>query len=109
MDPLYPTSIMNIYIYNLDRSTDEDELRELFEEFGEVDTIRKHSEPDPELDTFSAVVNMPYKEEAEEAIQELHGESIDGRDIRVLAMPDAKIEAARPEDDSDEAQKWVFD
>lgn len=109
MDPLYPTSIMNIYIYNLDRSTEEEELRELFEEFGEVDTIRKNSEPDPERDTFSAVVNMPFKEEAEEAIEELHGEAIDGRDIRVLALPDPKIEEARSEDDSDEAQKWVFE
>lgn len=109
MDPLYPTAIMNIYIYNLDRSTEEDEIRELFEEFGEVDTIRKNSMPDPEKDTFSAVVTMPFKDEAEEAINELHGEFIDGRDIRVLASPDAKIEEARPEDDQDEAQKWVFD
>ncbi|MEM6801228.1 MAG: RNA-binding protein [Bacteroidota bacterium] len=100
---------MDIYIYNLDRSTDEDELRDLFEEFGEVESITKRTHPDPDRDTFSAIVSMPFKAEAEDAIRELHGESIDGRDIRVLNLPDAKIEEARSDDDEGEAQEWVFE
>ncbi|MEM8892736.1 MAG: RNA-binding protein [Bacteroidota bacterium] len=101
---------MEIYIYNLDRSTDEDELRELFEEFGDVDSCVKRKHPDPEKDSFSAIISMPYKTEAEEAIQELHGETIDGRDIRVLALPDSVIEEARGDEDEDaEGQEWVFE
>lgn len=109
VDSLYPTAIMDIYIYNLDRTTDVDELRELFEEFGEVDTVRRNRTPDPGKDSFSAIVSMPYKSEAEEAIEELHGESIDGKDIRVLSMPDSAIEEARTDDDEEEGKKWVFD
>jgi len=100
---------MNIYIYNLDRSTEEEELRQLFEEFGEVDSIRKNKSPDPERDTFSAMISMPFKSEGEEAISELHGESIDGRRIRVLDKPDTAIEEARTEEDPEEGQEWVFD
>ena len=76
---------MLIHVSNLDRSTSVDELWDLFAEFGDVEEVQINDDPDPDKDTFSGWVKMPYDSEAEEAIAELHGEYVDGRDILVKA------------------------
>lgn len=74
---------MKIHVSNIDRSTPEEDLHRLFEEFGEVYQIDLNEEPDPDVDTFSAVVEMEYDSDAQEAIRELDGEIIDGRILAV--------------------------
>ncbi len=75
---------MKIRVSNIDRSTTEDELFELFEEFGEVINVDLNEEPDSGLDTFTAWVEMAYVADAEEAIAELDGEWVDGRNLVVV-------------------------
>jgi len=74
---------MNIYVGNLSYNVKEDQLRELFEEFGEVETAKII------MDKFSGrskgfgFVEMPSNSEADQAIKALNGKQIDERNIKV--------------------------
>lgn len=69
----------NILVSNIDPITSEEDIFSLFEEFGEVDSAVIRDQPDPDKDTFTAEVVMPFEDEAENAIAELDGEQIDGQ------------------------------
>ncbi|RMG19928.1 MAG: RNA-binding protein [Bacteroidetes bacterium] len=83
---------MKIKVSNIDRSTTAEELKHLFEEFGDVVGIQIGEMPDPGKETFSAILEMAYAFEAEEAIAELNGERIDGRILRVKEASQADID-----------------
>ena len=74
---------MNIYVGNLLFDVTEDELRELFEPFGQVTEVRMI------MDKFSGkskgfgFIEMPSKEEAEKAIEELNAKDLKGRAMNV--------------------------
>ena len=74
---------MNIYVGNLSFDVTEDQLKELFGPFGQVTEVRLI------MDKFSGkskgfgFIEMPSKEEAEKAIEELNGKDMDGREITV--------------------------
>ena len=74
---------MNIYVGNLSFDATEDQLKELFGPFGQVTEVRLI------MDKFSGkskgfgFIEMPSKEEAEKAIEELNGKDMDGREITV--------------------------
>ena len=74
---------MNIYVGNLPYSVTEEELRELFAEFGEV------SEANIITDKYSGqskgfgFVEMPKQSEAEEAIKALNETPLKSRNIKV--------------------------
>ena len=85
---------MNIYVGNLPYSVTEDELRDVFAEFGEV------SSANVIMDRFSGqskgfgFVEMPNNSEADEAIKALNESSLKGRDIKVNQ---AKPRGERPQ------------
>jgi RNA recognition motif-containing protein len=64
---------MNIYSSNIPRETSEADIREVFEKYGEVSTVTMIK--DKYTNTFKgfAFIEMPKKEEAEEAIKHLDG------------------------------------
>ena len=74
---------MNIYVGNLLFDVTEDELRGLFEPFGQVTEVRLI------MDKFSGkskgfgFIEMPSKEEAEKAIEELNTKDLKGRQMNV--------------------------
>jgi RNA recognition motif-containing protein len=74
---------MRIYVGNLKYTTTDDELREMFSEFGEV------ASADVIKDKFSGqskgfgFVDMPDDAEAGDAIQALHESMHDGRKLTV--------------------------
>ena len=74
---------MNIYVGNLPYNVTEDELRDVFAEFGEV------SQASVITDKFSGqskgfgFVEMPNNSEADEAIKALNESSLKGRNIKV--------------------------
>jgi len=74
---------MNIYVGNLPRKTTEDELRQAFEEFGQVTEVRLI------MDKFSGesrgfgFVEIPSKDEAAKAIEEMNGKEFMGRVLNV--------------------------
>lgn len=74
---------MNIYIGNLSGKTTEEDLREAFGVFGEVSSanvIKDRFSGEPKGFGF---VEMPSKEEAEKAIEELNGSDLQGSPITV--------------------------
>lgn len=74
---------MNIFVANLNYQTQDDELRELFEDFGAVDSAKII------MDKFSgrskgfAFVEMPNDDEASEAINALNESDLHDRTIVV--------------------------
>jgi RNA recognition motif-containing protein len=74
---------MNIYVGNLSFQMKEENLRAMFDEFGEVETAKIV------LDRFSGrskgfgFVDMPDNSEADQAIKALNGKFIEGQNIKV--------------------------
>ncbi len=74
---------MNIYIGNLSYNVTEDSLRLMFEEFGEIESVKLI------IDRFSGkskgfgFVEMPSNSEADQAIKALNGKLIEGLNIKV--------------------------
>lgn len=74
---------MNIYIGNLPKTTDEETVRKLFEEYGEVSEIKLIKDQyTNELRGFG-FVTMPSQEEAKKAIQEINDTEMEGRQVIV--------------------------
>ncbi len=74
---------MNIFVAKLNFDTQEDYLREVFEEYGEVTTASVITDKFTGKSKGYAFVEMPNDEEAEKAIAELNDSEIDGRTIVV--------------------------
>jgi cold-inducible RNA-binding protein len=74
---------MNIYVGNLSRDVNEDDLRQAFAEFGTVSTvniIKDRFTGDPRGFGF---VEMASKEEGQAAIAGLNGRDLKGRSLNV--------------------------
>jgi len=74
---------MNIYIGNLSYDTTEDELRQAFEEYGEVSTVNVISDKYTGKPRGFAFVEMSGKDEASAAIEGLNGRELNGREMNV--------------------------
>ena len=74
---------MNIYVGNLPKTTDEEKVRKVFEEYGEVTEIKliKDQYTD-ELRGFG-FVTMSSKADAQKAIQEVNGTELEGNTLIV--------------------------
>lgn len=74
---------MNIYVGNLPHKATEDEVRQAFAEFGQITEVRLI------MDKFSGeakgfgFIEMPSKEEAKRAIEEMNGKEFMGRVLNV--------------------------
>ena len=74
---------MNIYAGNLSWELNEDELRQLFEEFGEVSSASIIKDKFSGRSKGFGFIEMPNKEEAESAINSLNGKEVKGRNLKV--------------------------
>lgn len=74
---------MNIYVGNLSYSTDDDQLRALFEEFGAVDSARVIMDRDSGRSKGFGFVEMSNDSEANAAVEALNGREVDGRSLTV--------------------------
>lgn len=74
---------MNIYIGNMSFETTEDQLRQAFEGYGEVSTVRIVTDRDSGQPRGFAFVEMPTKSEAIAAISGLNGKEVSGRSLKV--------------------------
>lgn len=74
---------MNIYIGNLSFETTEDQLRQAFEAFGEVSSVKIISDNYSGKSKGFGFVEMPTKDEAVKAIGELNGKEMNGRNLNV--------------------------
>jgi RNA recognition motif-containing protein len=74
---------MNIYVGNLSRETTEDDLRQAFEAFGQVDTATVVKDRFSGESRGFGFVEMPSKNEAQTAIDDMNGKDLNGRTINV--------------------------
>ena len=73
----------NIYCGNLSYQLTEEQLREAFTAFGEVASAKIIIDRATGQSKGFGFVEMPSKEEAEEAIRQLDGTPLNGRNVRV--------------------------
>ena len=83
---------MNIYIGNLPYSTEEDAIRKLFEEYGEVSSVKLIADRDTGRLKGFGFIEMDDAG-GNQAIEKLNGMELEGRNIKVNQ---AKERAERP-------------
>jgi len=74
---------MNIYVGNLSYNIGENDLKEIFEEYGDVTSVKIITDKETGKAKGFAFVEMSNKEEAINAIRELNGAELDKRNIKV--------------------------
>jgi len=74
---------MNIYVGNLSYQTSEDELFELFENMGQVDSARIITDRETGRSKGFGFVEMADAEQAKAAIEQLNGTEHGGRNLTV--------------------------
>ncbi len=74
---------MNIYVGNLSRDVTEEELREAFEEFGQVESVAVIKDRYTGTPRGFGFVEMPNTGEAEAAIEGLNDKELKGRPLKV--------------------------
>jgi RNA recognition motif-containing protein len=74
---------MNIYVGNLSPETTEDDLRQAFEAFGQVASIKLLRDRVTGKSNKVGFVGMPDAEEAQTAISTLNGKNLQGSAVRV--------------------------
>jgi len=74
---------MNIYVGNLSRETTEDELRQAFEAFGQVISVKILRDRVTGESNGFGFVEMPVLDEGQTAIIELNGKDLKGNPINV--------------------------
>lgn len=82
---------MNIFVAKLSYQTKEETLRELFEEFGEVESAKIIFDKMAGRSKGFGFVEMPNDNEALAAIEKLNDQVVDGRNI--------VVKKARPKND----------
>ncbi len=83
---------MNIYVGNLVKTVNENDLRETFQAFGEVSTTSIIKDKFSGESRGFGFIEMPKKDEAEKAIAMLNGKDMKGRT--------ATVNEAKPRTDS---------
>lgn len=73
----------NIFVGNLDFNTAEDDLRQLFSQYGSVSRVSLMTDRDTGRSRGFAFVEMANSEEGEKAILSLNGTQVGGRTINV--------------------------
>ena len=88
---------MNIYIGNLPYNVSEDELREAFAEFGQVDRANIINDKFTGRSKGFGFVEMPNASEAEKAIETMNETDFKGRTIKVNEARPREERPARKE------------
>ncbi|WP_321289922.1 RNA-binding protein [uncultured Sunxiuqinia sp.] len=89
---------MNIYVGNLDYNLQEDELGQVFAEYGEVTSVKIVTDRETGRAKGFGFVEMAVDSEGEKAVQELDGAEVNGRNIKVnQARPRTERPQRRPQ------------
>jgi cold-inducible RNA-binding protein len=75
--------VKNIFVGNLNFSTNEDDLRQAFESYGPVDRVSIMTDRDTGRSRGFGFVEMTNNEDGEKAIAALNGSQLGGRTINV--------------------------
>jgi len=83
---------MNIYVGNLPYSVTEQDLRELFESYGEVSSVNIIIDKFTKQSKGFGFIEMPSEDESMEAIDKINDQDYQGRNL--------KVNEARPRNDN---------
>jgi len=75
--------VKNIFVGNLSFNTNEDELRQIFEGYGQVDRVSIMTDRDTGRSRGFGFVEMSSNDDGEKAIAGLNGSQLGGRTINV--------------------------
>ena len=84
--PYTPSSgepCVNIFVGNLAFTTTEQDLRQLFEPYGTVETVRLMTDRETDRSRGFGFVEMPDSRAAEDAIDALNGTQVAGRALTI--------------------------
>ena len=82
----------NLYVGNLSYETNEDTLRTLFAEYGQIESVNLITDRYTGRSRGFAFVEMSTEQAAQEAMSGLNGKQVDDREI--------KVDKAKPKSDS---------
>jgi RNA recognition motif-containing protein len=74
---------MNIFVANIERAVTDADLQELFQEYGEISSLKIIKDRDTGVSKGYAFVEMPNDDEAQKAIEGLNEHEIKGRNLTV--------------------------
>ena len=74
---------MKLYVGNLPRTTTDETVKTLFEQYGEVASVRILFDRETRQSRGFGFVEMPNDEQANEAMEKLNETEVEGRRIRV--------------------------
>ena len=74
---------MNIFVANLSFQTKEEDLKQIFEEFGQVESVKIISDRYSGRSKGYGFVEMPGEEDALKAIEGLNDKELNGRELVV--------------------------
>jgi len=83
---------MNIFVGNLNYGITEEDLREIFEEYGELSSVKLISDKFTGKSKGFGFVEMADADEAKKAIEELNGAEVEGRTMVVNESIEKKRE-----------------
>jgi RNA recognition motif-containing protein len=75
--------LKNIFVGNLDFNTSEDELRQMFEAYGQVDRVSIMTDRDTGRSRGFGFVEMTSGEDGDKAITALNGTQVNGRTLNI--------------------------
>jgi RNA recognition motif-containing protein len=81
---------MNIFVGSLPFRLEEDELKEIFEEYGEVNSVRIITDKFSGRSKGFGFIDMPNDDDAKKAIEGLNGATVEGRTIVVNVAEEKK-------------------
>jgi len=89
---------MNMYVSNLGFHTTEDDLRKLFEAFGQVSSAKIIMDHETGKSRGFGFVEMPSSTEGSQAMEKLNGKELEGRAMAVSL--------AREKDSRQDKKRW---
>jgi RNA recognition motif-containing protein len=81
---------MTIYVGNISYSLGEENIRKIFEVIGKVDTVKLIVDKRTGRSKGYCFIEMPDKKEAMEAIKDMDGKEVAGRNLRVIKAHSTK-------------------
>jgi RNA recognition motif-containing protein len=96
----------NIYVGNLSFDASEGELRDLFGQYGEVDTVKIISDQFTGRSRGFGFVEMSNREEGLKAVQELDSKELGGRSLKVNEAKPKNSGGGGRRNDRDRGSRW---
>lgn len=84
---------MNMYVSNLSFHTGEEDLRKLFDKFGQVSSVKIITDKETGRSRGFGFVEMPTDSDANEAMKALNNKEIEGR---AMSVTTAREKTERP-------------